>query len=333
MLPGLLSFAFVGGLDWRAPPECAGETDMRAQVELVAGSAVAWSELEVVGQIAPEDGGFVLQLEVRTAAGATVKTLRDPDCAVLGSAAAVVIAVAAQPQFAMRDETPTPTVVPEAAAVAPFPEPPASEPAVPRPELAEPREAAAPELGAIHGAVGAFAGAGAGVLPTVDLSGGVVAAVWGRRWRTELRAAGSMPRTVTYEDTAVGARMARITLRLHAGPRWVVRRFEFWVLGGAALSPVFSRGVGVPRKERPTDLWIAVGVAPAVGLRLTTAWMLTLGVESDLALRRPAVRIDGAPELYRTRRVAAAGVLGVQWRFTREKNRSHAHQSRAIRRL
>ena len=322
MAAGLLPLLLAGGFRWQVAEGCPSETAVREQAEAVIGEPVAWSRLDIEGVIETDDDAFELTLEIRTGErDVTRKVIRDADCEVLTATAAVVVAVAAEPVTVARriepdlaerqrealDEPDPPAAKAE---VEPTREAPA--PAAPA-EPVDPGRARAP----LRGAVGAHSLVGAGLLPTVDLGLGASGALVGPRWQVELRAGGLLPRRIRYRGTDAGATMNAGIARLVAGPRWVVDRVELALLAGGAAALIVSRGFGLPRTEQPIDAWLGLGASPVVGLRLGPAWIVRLGIDVDIALRRPAIRADGAQSLYRAPPVAAHLTLGLQWRFPR----------------
>lgn len=320
MALGLLALVLAGEFHWQAPQECPDEASVREQTEAVTGEPVAWSRIDVDASIVAAEDELELTLEIRTGDDdITRKVIRDPDCTVLASTAAVVIAVAAEPitvaqRFASELEEPEPPeVAEEPQPVEPEPEP---EPEAPPPVVRPPAEPK-PRRDPLRGAVGADVLAGTGLLPTFDVGFGGSAALVASRWQLELRAAGLLPRRVRYSGSDIGATVNAGVMRLVAGPRWRLDRTELALLAGASAAVLVSHGFGLPRTESPVDAWLGVGASPVVGLRIGPNWLVRVGLDFDVALRRPAIRADGAERLYRAPPAAAHLTLGFQWRFPR----------------
>lgn len=85
-----------GWLRWRAPADCPRAAEVEARVAtLLGGSASAAAELRVVGEVRRDGQRWVLRLVARRGGGAQRRTLYHEDCAVLGEAAALLVALAA----------------------------------------------------------------------------------------------------------------------------------------------------------------------------------------------------------------------------------------------
>ncbi len=114
-------------LRWRAPADCPRAAEVEARVAtLLGGSASAAAELRVVGEVRRDGQRWVLRLVARRGGGAQRRTLYHEDCAVLGEAAALLVALAVDPGAVVIDSRiasllrrPAPIVRPSARESAP----------------------------------------------------------------------------------------------------------------------------------------------------------------------------------------------------------------------
>ncbi len=144
--------ASAGWLTWEAPLACvqAGAVERRVD-ELLAGSSPAVAGLRVSGVVRRDGDAWVLRLVARQGAGVQRRRLRHPDCALLGEAAALLVAMAVDPAAVTMEprlagllrRTPPPPPQPD---VTPIERAPAAwvsasieAPAEPRPAQEEPR--------------------------------------------------------------------------------------------------------------------------------------------------------------------------------------------------
>lgn len=86
-------------LDWQAPAGCPDGAALRARVvTLVGAEAAAQARLAARAVVRPQAGRWALELDLLRPGGQDRRTLADADCHALGEAAALVIAVAIDPQ-------------------------------------------------------------------------------------------------------------------------------------------------------------------------------------------------------------------------------------------
>lgn len=149
--------AATAWLDWQAPSACPRSATIERRVdELLAGGSPGSAGLRVSGEIRRDGDAWVLRLVARTSGGVQRRRLRHTECALLGEAAALLVAMAVDPVAVVasprlagllrRDSKPrprpdvNPALRPPAAWVPAAIEPP--EP--PRPEPTQPPTAVAP---------------------------------------------------------------------------------------------------------------------------------------------------------------------------------------------
>ncbi len=281
---------------WTAPAACPDEAAMVESVESYVGRALGPEPIAARGEVTRDNEGFSLELRIVGAQGESeTRTFADADCRVLFDAAALMIAVAIDPETALAVVDPPSPSSPEDGSqgdprsvepedVPPQPsepqpaEPEASEPGPTEPESSEPglREPAEAPPGAPppsckpgpaeKGATArphciAVAARGSmqwGPLPRLGFGVGADAALLWSRMRLELG------------GTFFAARPARLPaqpelggdIRLAVGhargcARLGIGAFEFPLCGGVEAGALRGIGVGIDQPRRDRVLWLA----------------------------------------------------------------------------
>jgi hypothetical protein len=91
-------------IEWRAPSECPDEASLRGGVERLFGGSIPGTELSVRAELAAEAPGYALVLETTAEGHHGVKHLHDASCEELTRAAAVLIALAIDPNLALSEK-------------------------------------------------------------------------------------------------------------------------------------------------------------------------------------------------------------------------------------
>ena len=290
-------------LDWQAPAACPDGAEVTARVE------------ELVGHLPPERHTFVARgrielagtyrLDLAVGDGHAARVLTDVDCARLGEAAAIILALDIDPEALSRPPTP------------PRPEPEHPAPFVPPSPRPRTRPTPAPATRETHGALGARIVLDVGSLPRptaavaigLDLARGpVVIAVagtaYGERFTTDGPRGGSAG---AYVDLTTLSALACV-------------RHRFGVAAGAGclgveLGREGTRGVGIARPETSASLWGAAlamlrvrvwpgrPIAPAGGLGLA------------VPVADPDVVIGGAGTVFKPSSVAFRVYVGIEGDF------------------
>lgn len=182
-----LAFAAPRGLElvWSAPEGCPGEADVLAAVEQLAGGPDAALErpLRAEARVERTDGGFRLALAWKTATASAVRTVEGATCAEIAQAAAVIVALAADPATNLEEQAeaktdevlappplapPPPKAQPEPPAPRSKPEPPQRDDTREQRARAGVRFGTALDFGSLpRAAPGVFVG---GALPVVPLN-------------------------------------------------------------------------------------------------------------------------------------------------------------------
>ncbi|MCH9688097.1 MAG: hypothetical protein K0V04_42090 [Deltaproteobacteria bacterium] len=314
-------------LDWRAPSDCPAADVVREAAAVHArreGRAV-----RAVGRVIvePDGPGFILDLSLHTDDGTDVRQVRAANCEALGEAAALLLAVAADPGL-MEDAAPADPrpAVPDEPVPDDVPEP-VAEPTPPVPEIrAQPSEAqpvapasARPTAPSAWQAVLRVEGLAQTprILPR-GVSGGVGGAV-GARWtwlRLELRGHYWVAQQRVYaERPAVGGRFDLWTLAA-AGcgePRW--GRLSVPICGGVEAGAMRGRSFGVTDAGRGAAAFVGVPVDVAAVWAPRPRLGLWLGARGVVAVRRPRYHVQGLPTLFRASPAGVRLVAGFEARF------------------
>lgn len=311
-------------LEWRAPVGCASEGEVIAEVEQLLAGRRPPEVVEVRAEVVAEGPGFTAMVAI---GGAAPRMLRAGECAALGRAVAVVIAVAVDPSGSREGGVPEAGVVPappdrvgpvgvagpvepDGVAVDPVVEPVAVDPVVvSEPVRARPR--------VVHG-LGVRGGL---LVGATDFPTGAVGVVYGLErglLRVEARALYATPRRITYDKTfdGAGVRVQAVTFAALAcvAPGSATLRVPLCL--GAEAGPLIGRGIGVPNGLLRADLWASGLFGVGVVGRAHRRFNLMLGLEIAVALRRPAFHVADYDPV-RSRAVGARLLVGFEFPFGR----------------
>ena len=337
-------------LRWSGPTECPTEALVLETVSRYVGRSIDDELVRASGTVVREGDGFVLELRIRGAEGRPeTRTLRDADCAVLSDVAALMIAVAIDPEAAAvaLDEPPA-----DADGSVPDEEAEAEVPAPAEPEVVERAPAVVPEVVAPPAAAepsetepidhderrrscrptAERAGPGRGrpscwalavrvvvqhgPLPRVGAGlGGDAALLWPR---VRLAAGGTFffarPARVDADDQLGGdVRLGVGRLRVCGRLGWGT--LELPLCGGAELGALRGEGVGVDRPRSDRLPWLAMLADVGLGWspRRWLATRLELGAAVPVLQQRFA--IDGLGVVHEPSAVGLRAALALEWRL------------------
>jgi hypothetical protein len=336
-------------LRWRAPVVgCPDEATVRARLAQALGPEVEAPRVEAEVS-AGDDGRFHAVVSIQGAWGETTRRLDSPTCDTLADA--VVLLAAVSVGLAAREPEP-PLAVPEPTTLPPDVgveqaltevhadgeadegvraqldatadvggDDPASIAAGPAPRA--PRGAGdagspPPVAPALRGLVRVEARAGAGLLPVVDLGAAAVLGLEHRWFRVELAGAAWLPRERTVvPDARVRASAWALELRgcaaLRPSARLVVLPCAELVAGQLRGE---GHGDGLVNGRNAQQPWVALGLGPAVSLRLHRRVGLWAGATLIVPVRRVGLGLEGLPtDAHRMAAVAGRGALGVEIYF------------------
>lgn len=313
-------------LDWNGPVGCASATQLRDTVAELLGAGAS-GPLEATATVEALESGYRLSLVIGRGTNRVVREVEAPTCDELLQAAALIIAVAANPE-PVPDEVPPaapqpPPAAPQGSAawVEPtLPRPPAGPPASPVPrDEGEPAKTPPPAR-AQRSTFSIAPELGLGTFVTSPLTLGVGGRVGWRMgsWGIDLGTTHWLGRTLSIDDRAeIGLALTHGSLRGCGVPR--VGRVELPLCGGGAMG-IFSarprRGLEDPRPS--TMPWGAFTASAGAAVPLTDRWALALHAEGLVPFLRPAVAVavrGTTLALYRVPPVAGRVTLGVELRL------------------
>lgn len=299
-------------LAWTAPAECPDADTVLGWVRALApveGTAVA------TGTIDREGSDFVLALEISGDVKVS-RTLRAPDCMVVGRAAAVVIAVSLDPIAVAQSIAVTTAITQD------VPEPaPIDEPVVPEPvRTVAPRVSAPRPIERSDAAIEYGASIGVGVegllLPSVGPGFAIAPFVGTRRIHVEATVQYWTPRTTRTPDTdGVQARVQMVSAGLRACPLIERGRLRIPLCAGIDAGAVLARADGsdVRNADPVTAPWAGVVLAPGVRFAVAPRVSLGVAVEGVISLYIPFFEVQGVRNtIYQMGRGGLRGVFYVQ---------------------
>ena len=334
-------------LQWGAPPGCPERAAVEAAIArlLQQSKGGATRPLDVLGVVTPVEGGFRLQLELSRDGTTSTREVRGATCEALADTAALVVALAVDPDALSRSSSPAPAQ-PSVGPTTPT-EPGTTRPAAPpadKPQPAAPVGAPAPVLARTR----QQAQPGQREQPATAPDAPDV-----RRWRASAGVVGDVG---TMQDLAAAV---EIGAGVVVGPARLDATFAFWfprsaeaeadsryggivgleagALGACALLPPLARAVG-PRFEiglpcvgfelgrmhadaqnvttpgTGADLWAAVRGGAAAAWALEPWLRLRLRLEAALPLVRPKFVLRGVGVVHEPG-VAGRATLGADVAF------------------
>ena len=315
-------------LDWQAPADCPDAAEMRGKVvRMIGEEAVGGAQVRAIGKVGVEAGRWTLELELQGAGGGDPRTLVDRECRALADAAALVIAVAIDPQARapVPEDSPVEVVVPappeteEAPAAAP--DPPVAPVLKDRPVVEEPAPARPAARRKPRVRLGLRAGAGVGfarILPRPHVALDLAFAVEGRGWRVELGGGFAPPVHGTApSDRDIGGefRLGFGELRGCGMPGLSRVPLEFPLCVGLQVGAMHGsgEGAGLAVKYDVRALWVATRVGGAVRWRPRGGRVgLWLGVDAIVRLTRPSFVTAGNVQVHEAAPVGGQASFGVE---------------------
>jgi hypothetical protein len=296
---------------------------------ILEGSAASAHRVEAAATVSGDGGRWHVALTVRSDQGSGVRSIDADSCAALGSAVALIVALAVDPT-----RRPPPVVAPSSAAPPsgdagtppPPPSPPPSPPPPPPPpSSARPREgenADGPRL-----AVGASGALDLGTLPSAALGGAVTVAGLYRRVRLEARGrtyasqhAADPARPAQGVDLAYFGGDARACLAVVASGRASRDGLAVSPCLGVDLNRISGTGFGGSKTFSGDGSWSAFEAGLLGTWALAASLALRVGVDLLVPTSRPAFVVlapDGstAERLHRSAPIGERFDLGVELRF------------------
>ncbi len=319
------------------------EAFLGESLEEVQGAA-----LQIDVAIVEEDGAFVARIDTRTAGGPRRRLLPPHrDCALVGEAAAIVVAMAIDPDVvaqlddaeidalrlgqAGREaepavvESPPPTDPPKADPTTRD----ATTPTTPNARVAPATARTRPRPFAL---VRATADVGWGRLPGIDLGTTLAVGIGWTRLRADVFGTFVAPR-----DVEVGQGQARFlawAVGLRIGAAAIDRaRIELPIMAGVDVGQIRARGVGLPDTRSADPVVVVARLGP--GLRVRVHPIVAIAFELDLLVpfSRPSFSVQGHGEVFQVPPVGVRGALGLELRFPGRPSNGSAGSRRQTGRL
>ncbi|MCB9755044.1 MAG: hypothetical protein H6713_34335 [Myxococcales bacterium] len=318
---------------------------MEATIERTLGAAPA-AALTVDALVTQADAArWRLELEIAGASGGGTRELTASSCGELVDAAALVIAIAMNPELDVGEPTstddevelPPPPVVELPVVELPAVEPPAVEPPASftssptsppstapdrLDEPAEPVSSGAPNdtsrsrSSPVRGYARVGGGVGLGALPGPAAVLGAEAGAFARGWRVGLGFDGWLPKTSEAPDNPeIGGQFSLWMVRPRACGVPAAGAFSFPLCVGLELGTMRGTGTGaLAVSQTARALWGAAAVTAgfAWSRRIVGLW---LDAGAHLAFARPAFRTVQTPLVYEASTVGGRFVAGLELRF------------------
>jgi hypothetical protein len=284
-------------ITWSAPEGCPNADTIRAEVRRMAGAAAAATDqIEAHAAVVRDHAGWQLTLTTRAGALSGERKLSAPDCAELGRAAALVIALMINPAA---DPSAAPTVV---------------RPAAPAPPAVAPPPAPRPER---RFALGADLRLGSGELPGGAAGIGARFAAGRGVFSAQARGDFWFPRDASSTaKPSAGGSFGAADLSL-AGCATAGRdgRLAPAICLGAALIGTHASGSGVSDPGSVTALSAGPFLEGAVRVRISARNALRAGVEALAPLSRPSFALAGVGTVFRPAALSLRASLGWELNF------------------
>ena len=337
LIAGLMVSMHDGGggpyiLEWDAPADCPTAADVREAIDRTLPDTVADASIIVArARVAAAASQWRLELELDDRGRAGTRVLEASSCLELANAAALIVAIAVDPDVLLHGSAPeVRELESEAEAIDSLvPAPDARQPS-PRESVAETAREGPDETDAVASessppaegssksrlsfGARALAGASVGILPNATASLELAFALSGTGWRAEIGAAYWTPTTADSRIADVGGRfqLGAAVLRGCGVPS--VRRLGFPLCLALDLGGVHGRGVGELDARRAVAPWVAL--RPGAALRWAVLPRLALWVGGDVVVPLTQVRFhtDRTPELFRLGAVGGTAVVGIEVR-------------------
>jgi hypothetical protein len=289
-------------ITWSAPDGCPSADTLRAEVRRMAGAAAAATDqIEAHAAVVRDHAGWQLTLTTRAGALSGERKLSAPDCAELGRAAALVIALMINPAA---DPSAAPSVV---------------QPAAPPTPIAAPAPPPPPES---RFALGADLRLGAGELPGGAAGIGARFAAGGGVFSFQARGALWFPRDAgsaakpsaggsfgAADLSLAGCATARRATARNAAARSDQRLAPAICLGAALI------GTHVSDPGSATAISAGPLLEGAVRVRISARNALRVGVEALAPLSRPSFALAGVGPVFRPAVLSLRASVGWELNF------------------
>jgi hypothetical protein len=325
-------------LRWSAPPGCPSEARVVSEVDRLLGKSAARPREPLrVSAMIDEDppGRFRVSLETRGEGGPRLRVLHASSCQALADAAAVIIALAIDPEaVAAAPEPPPPALPPSPPPALPPAAPPSPAPSSPRPLSSRPpparvsprglvsarpprpppaRRASVPVLFHVQGWVLGDVGS----LPGASFAAGGALGLSVASFRIEAGAGAFPSRAAVIVNRPTAGGDVSLVLGSLGACRDVLssRRFEIAPCLGAELGRLHAEGFGVSSPASGSALWSALKAGGSFSWVPVSRFALSLRLDAVVPLARPAFVLDNVGPVFRSGPVAGRIGLGIEARL------------------
>jgi hypothetical protein len=297
-----VTFSFHGAEG--CPPDAA----VRSEVEALLGRGLDTPfvrSVTVSAEVIRSSDRYVLAIEGRSPEGPFERTIEDPSCRALASAAALIVALAIDPSV-------TGEMAP------PPPEPPDLE-SVPAPDPPPPLEISPLPFGIPWPRIGVFAGASyeTGTRPGAGFEIDLGAAIFWRYFRVELQARYGFAESVRFNaQPSSGADVSLLTGGGRACPVIpIVLGLEVPLCLGVDLGILLADPVELANEAPGRGFFGAVVASAGVAHAVIDELAVRLEGEGQLAVFRPSYEVAPFGEIHRPSRFGLRGTLEIEVRL------------------
>lgn len=301
-------------VDWTAPAGCPDAAAVERAVRERLDEARSTTPASMRGRVRGGPGAWTLDLEVRTPTSIDARTVEDPDCATLGDAAALIVAVMieraassgppSEPLLRSIEPT-TPTAMTW------------TELGFPEPAREEPRDIDhAPRRAPRSLRFGARAATGVevGALPGVGADIEVAALLLRKRFIAELGARYEPPRPARYSDEPqAGGDLSLWAIGGAVCFAPAAGRVRFPLCAGAEAGGMYGRGVGLPQPRRDHLPWAAARGSAGLSIAVLPWLRLRADAGALVPFSRPRFSTDSRGPVHEAAPAAGRFHLGLEF--------------------
>lgn len=325
-------------LDWSGPTGCPSSADLLARIERLLGASVSEAlkvPLAARGRVEePHPGAFALSLETFQNEQRFIRRLEAPSCSELGDAAALVLALAIDPELRTRmpdaalakAPPPDPTPVPSTSA-APSAAPPPN--AAPSPVAAAPPRAAKATSSTQKGGadspgrrpalgwfVGAFASVDFGSVAPFALGPAITGGARFQSFELALDATWLPARRTPAEaDPNKGGDITLVAFALRPCFVFTLSGFEPGVCAAAELGRIQGDGYGTAADSTRAALWPALGATLFGRYRIGAPFWLSLHAGLLAPLQHIEFTLENVGMVYEVPPLVGRVALGAEAHF------------------
>lgn len=304
-------------LEWGAPAGCTTQGGIERRVEGFLGRKLG----EVGGEPVHADirvevsaQGYSARVTLETAAGSQERRLEDPDCDVLADASAFIVAVAIDPDAAVRALAAAPEPSPSSE------RPPAIEDVITPTEVRseEPPVARQPQdrrrPRGIRGAARLGLVGSGGLLPGFAPGVQLAVALLVRRARVEAGGRWHFERSVAVGgDGSASLTLWEVGLTGCYEPGW--QKLEFPLCGGLSAGEMRAQSRGLLENGSASIPWLSADLTGGLAYVPVRGVALRADVSARVPLNRPTFTVENLGEVHSSWPVGVSGGLAIEARF------------------